>query len=629
MQPDTRPGLLRTLARLAWRYRSELAPAWTALALLVICTLVRPVFYGPGLGWKLAALTLVTVGAASGLWQWGSVLRLDREVERAYAAVLTLAAGLWFALATVLGPLRNSVLAIWLAGSIVAAAPWWWHRRIRRSQRRAESVITAWRADLERHEEGSVLSRPRFDGDGGFEILWQLAPGRVLEDIRSAVDRLESLLDLRPGAIEVSQGERSARDIVLRIQPRDPHKAARLYAGPPRDASIRKPCVIARYQDGGDAGLVLVGVQLLIAGATGSGKSVVVNEVVWFLATCRDVVLGGCDFKGGVELGPWEGVFAPGWFADTPERAVQVLEAAVRVITYREGWMRREGVRTWPTSPERPALVIVIDEIQRVSANKRAIEAIKVITAQGRAMAVSVVVATQYPTVDALGGPKDGALIAANMTATVCLRVKSPAHANVAFGPGAARNGWLPHEISPSKPGSLYLRATGAEEPRLARSDQVTDQMVERAASTLGPHRPRLDEGSEHAALGTPDSTPPGARVGTPDGSRVGTVPWPRGGTSDSTPVGGAAGASDSTVPVGESGATAALQAALKAAGERGTKVTELVEALRRAGIKRRGTWVYDRLGEWVTTGRVSRGPHSRWIWRPDQDDEEGGLPTR
>ncbi|HEY3034948.1 MAG TPA: FtsK/SpoIIIE domain-containing protein, partial [Streptosporangiaceae bacterium] len=434
--------------------------------------------------------------------------------------------------------------------------------------------------------------------------------------------------DLRPGAIEVSQGERSARDIVLRIQPRDPHKAARLYAGPPRDALIRKPCVIARYQDGGDAGLVLVGVHVLIAGASGSGKSNVVNEVIWWLAACPDAALWGCDLKFGLELGPWEPVFDPGHLARTPEQAVAVLEAAVRVIEWRGPEMERRGLRTWPTSPTEPALVVVIDEIQKLSANRRAVEAIKTITAQGRAVAVSVTIATQYPTNDALGGR----LIAANMTAAVCLRVNKPAETNVALGPGAVSAGWKPHEISRSKPGSLYLRAAGAEEPRLARSDQVTEQMVERAAPALGTHRTRLDQGSAHAALGTPsstpertvqstgpstavwhgDDTPPGARVGTPqrvpvdtpDDSGVGTDIWLLKGTA----LGAPAGPLSDQSPTGERDPMGALLEALEAAGERGARAEDLA-----AHIRMSRAWIFTRLGELERGGQVVRSVTGRW----------------
>ncbi len=71
----------------------------------------------------------------------------------------------------------------------------------------------------------------------------------------------------------------------------------------------------------------------------------------------------------------------------------------------------------------------------------------------------------------------------------------------------------------------------------------------------------------------------------------------------------------------GEGDPVAALLAALEAAGERGATVAELAVV---TGMRK--TWVYERLGDLATAGRVVRGPHSRWYWHAP---EEGGLQTR
>jgi hypothetical protein len=244
------------------------------------------------------------------------------------------------------------------------------------------------------------------------------------------------------------------------------------------------------------------------------------------------------------------------------------------------------------------------------------VEAIKTITAQGRALAVSVVIATQYPTNDALGDK----LIAANMTAAVCLRVNKPAETNVALGPGAVSAGWLAHKISASKPGSLYLRAAGAEEPRLARSDQVTEPMVERAAAALGTHRPRLDEGSEHAALGTPQSTGARHAARTDTGPGLSTVPTAPDGTVGGTPMRTVATPPEGTGPGVWGGGQrrsaaaeqrdplAALLAALAAVGEWGARAEDLAVQV---GMSR--AWVFTRLGELERGGQVVRSRTGTW----------------
>ena len=624
---DPRPGCWPTLARFCWRYRSELAPAWLAIGLLAAGVAVRLVTFDRPAFWTLTVLNLASIAAAGGLWQWGGRVKLDRAVERAYAAVLTLAGGLWLALGAVLSPLRADLLLALLVGTVAGGVPWWWHRR-RRAKVRLGRALQAWTAELAEAEPGSSLQRVEVDPEGGCTIRWRLRPGRTIEDIRPAITRLESLLDLRRGAIEVEQGERSARDILLRIQPRDPHASALTWPGPPRDATITEPVVIGRYADGGPCQAPLLGTHALIAGATGSGKSGVLNVVVGFLAACPDVVLWGCDLKFGLELGPWRPVFASGRVATTAEQAAELLEAAVRVIGARGEDLARQGLREWPTSPESPALVVVIDEHKALSGSKRAIAAVETITAQGRAMAVTVVDSTQYPTVPALGS----SLIAPQCAVKVCLRVNTPGEANVVLGPGSASAGWKAHQIPKGKPGTLYLDAPGADSPRLARAWHVTDQMVASVARVDAARRPALDSFSERAAAGPPESTAHGTAddtamarpVGTGDGTGDGT-PWHSADSPPDSPptpaaIARSSGSGESTAGAAARDPLEALLEALAEAGERGAKVPELAEA---TGM--RGTWVYDRLGELVAAGKVVRGPHSRWFWRP----EEGGLQAR
>jgi S-DNA-T family DNA segregation ATPase FtsK/SpoIIIE len=622
--------------RLAWRHRATLKPFGLALGVLMV-TVAGRTASGYRLAWQpFVLLGGAALGAAAGLWWFGHRVRLDRTIERGYAAAVAVACGAWAEAAYYRGPLYPPVLWALLVGTLAGGVPWWWHRRIRR---RTGSGIQRWKADLEQHESGSTVGRPRFDPDGGCAIPWELPAGRTIDDVRPAVGRLESLLDLRPGAIEIDQDQARKRLVWLRISPRDPHKQALAYPGPPRDATITQPVTIGRYLDGGPTSTPLLGLHALIAGTTGSGKSGVLNVVVAGLAACPDVVLWGCDLKHGLELGPWEPVF--GRIATTPDQAADLLEAAVRVQAGRGQEMARRKVRTWPTSPTTPALVVLIDEHKPLGGNKRAIEAIETLTSQGRAMAVSLIDTTQYPTVPALGS----SLIAPQCAVKVCLRVNTPGEANVILGPGSASAGWKAHEIPKGKPGTLYLDAPGADSPRLARAYHVTDAMVQRMARAYTGRRPTLDLVSERAVspAGSPGHSPPDRPPGSPilrptdgppaahwarptprpPGSPLGNPTGsPPAGPPASPPPGPEGNGHDGPVgAAGEGDPVAALLAALQAAGERGTTVAELAVV---TGMRK--TWVYDRLGELATAGRVVRGPHSRWYRHAP---EEGGLQTR
>ncbi len=381
-------------------------------------------------------------------------------------------------------------------------------------------------------------------------------------------------------------------------------------------------------------------------GCVPTHNSGVLNVVAAELAACPDVVLWGCDLKHGLELGPWEPVF--GRVAATPDQAADLLEAAVRVQAGRGQEMARRKLRTWPTSPATPALVVLVDEHKPLAGSKRAIEAIETLTSQGRAMAVSLIDTTQYPTVPALGS----SLIAPQCAVKVCLRVNTPGEANVILGPGSASAGWKAHEIPKGKPGTLYLDAPGADSPRLARAYHVTDAMVGRLARAHTGRRPTLDPVSRQAASPTaglghnPPGSPPHSRLGSPmrspGGSPTDSPPaahWanptrrppgsPLGSPAGRPPAGppatpspGPGGSGRGPVgTAGEDDPLAALLAALEAAGERGATVAELAVV---TGMRK--TWVYERLGDLATAGRVVRGPHSRWYWHAP---EEGGLQTR
>src|SRR5690349_18113585 len=114
------------LARLAWRYRSEIAPATTAGAAL-------------GAGWWLHAAhpywwpLLLTVSdlAAAALGAFGGRVGLTRLAERVYAATAVLLAGGWLAVAALVGPFTAPMPQVLGIGALVFAVPWWAHRRRR------------------------------------------------------------------------------------------------------------------------------------------------------------------------------------------------------------------------------------------------------------------------------------------------------------------------------------------------------------------------------------------------------------------------------------------------------------------------------------------------------------------
>jgi hypothetical protein len=126
------------IARLAWRYRSEVAPATTAGAVLAAGWWIHAVH--PHGWWCALAVSDI---AAAALAAFGARIGLDRRAERVYAAVVVLVGGLWLGAAAILGPLTSPLPQTLGLGALLLAVPWWAHRR-RRARVRVQRALAAW-----------------------------------------------------------------------------------------------------------------------------------------------------------------------------------------------------------------------------------------------------------------------------------------------------------------------------------------------------------------------------------------------------------------------------------------------------------------------------------------------------
>ena len=140
----------------------------------------------------------------------------------------------------------------------------------------------------------------------------------------------------------------------------------------------------------------------LIGGVAGSGKSGVVNVVLANLAACADAVVWGVDLKGGMELQPWASYLDR--LATTPADAARLLADAVNVLEARAASLAESGVRLWKPAPHAPALVVLIDKYAELAEETRyATTHADSIARRGRAVAVTLLAATQRPTQQAMG----------------------------------------------------------------------------------------------------------------------------------------------------------------------------------------------------------------------------------
>jgi hypothetical protein len=474
------------IARWLWRYRSELAP----LAVVAVLALAAWLTHGRFPGWwptiavtgALAAFGAIVVGARIGL---------ATLAERLYAATVTAAAAGWLAAATVTGP-RHTPLPQTLAGlGLILSVPWWAHRR-RRAKVRVERTLAAWPEIA--HAVGLAGSRVQSAvvDVWGWRARFALARGQTIADVISRLPAIESGLGTFRGAVRVyPTPDDKANRFELRVLATDPHADAITWPGP-SVTSINEPIDLGPFEDATPAKVLLLRRHALFGGTTGSGKSGGLNVVMGNVAACTDVVIWAIDLKRGMELGPWARCIAR--LATTPAEARALLADAVAILEARAAQLAASGRRVWEPSEDMPALIIVIDEYAELAEYAPAATGdADSIARRGRAVAVTLIVATQRPTQKAMG---QGAL-RSQMDVRIAFRVRERKDTDLILGQGMLAAGWQAHTLN--APGKFLISAPEHDTPRRARAYLVTDQAVTSTASSYAALRPALDDVSLRA----------------------------------------------------------------------------------------------------------------------------------
>jgi DNA segregation ATPase FtsK/SpoIIIE, S-DNA-T family len=228
---------------------------------------------------------------------------------------------------------------------------------------------------------------------------------------------------------------------------------------------------------------------LLIAGSTGTGKSVAVNSMIMsilYKSTPEEVRLVLVDPKR-LELGNYEGVphlYTP--IITEPKLAANALRNAVREMERRLKLLAAKGVRnidsynrlfddtpslfSEQTNPEDgpiPKIVIIIDELADLMMldGNNVEESITRLAQMARAVGIHLVLATQRPSVDVITG-----LIKANFPARVSFRVATKVDSRTILDANGA-------ESLLGKGDMLYLPSGSARVHRL-HAPYVTEKEI-------------------------------------------------------------------------------------------------------------------------------------------------------
>jgi S-DNA-T family DNA segregation ATPase FtsK/SpoIIIE len=221
----------------------------------------------------------------------------------------------------------------------------------------------------------------------------------------------------------------------------------------------------------------------------------------------------------------------------------------------------------WEPAPDRPALVLVVDEYAELAEHApEAVAAADSIARRGRTVAVTLLAATQRPTQDAMG---KGA-VRSQMDVRVCLRVRECRDVDLILGQGMLNAGWHAHALD--APGKFLVSAPGLDQPRRARAYLVTDDDIQTVLRRCAARRPTLNRPTDQAH-------PTGAEQADVIDAEI----------LDDDP-------------------DMALWTALRQAPPEGLIVPDLMQA---TGMRR--TWVYDRLHERATAGNAVQVGRGRW----------------
>lgn len=211
---------------------------------------------------------------------------------------------------------------------------------------------------------------------------------------------------------------------------------------------------------------ILQAPHVLIAGATGSGKSVLLNSII-YQALQSDPQTNSfifIDLKR-VELIDYYDLPHTLYYADTAEKAKTALDLAVAIIEDRFTEMQTSRQKQYRNTTEKYNIYVVIDEYALLTtvAKKECTKQLMQIAQIGRAANVHLILATQRPTRDIITGA-----VKVNLDCRIALRCSTAIDSrNIIDRPGA--------EQLPKYGKALFLKHGYLKEINV---DMISDQDI-------------------------------------------------------------------------------------------------------------------------------------------------------
>lgn len=428
--------------------------------------------------------------------------RVRDGMRRAYSYTTVVATLVWVLSAHELFPaLFDWLVVTWFAGVLLLGIPWWTSDR-KRTQVKIEGNLRDWpevarRIGRDQLKPTNVVMTPI--GRKG-KFVWPHGAYEVDSIIRDK-SRIEGAMGADRGTLRMELDGRSTNSVRWQVIERDPHAAPQPWPLPTHLGRATDPMVLGPREDGELAKVQRfvpsVGVRnMLVAGQQGSGKSSLINLECATGAVAEDEFMIGFDFKE-VELTPWKP--ALGYFTASVEKARKLIfaitEDDVGLLAVRQHKLAKRGARCWNDKGvyDGPIISIIVDEAKDLlgMGDAKLVDRFSLIGTKGRALGVRFVLATQYPTLEAIGSSQ----IRQQIRHRFCFRMQDENGEGFVMPGFSVRADRIPDD----RPGTCYFLNSDKLESMPIRIHYLDDETVAAVVASRAGLTPELDRESETA----------------------------------------------------------------------------------------------------------------------------------